>query len=138
MSKEELIQDIIENLARCQRPSINLVVEKTNLSHAQLSMLFMLFYHPDASAKEITGFLGISKSAISQVIDPLADKKLVSRDNDTKDRRIIRLNLTPKGRATIGKLIKLKSAGMRSALENLTLSELQQLYALHQKMAASI
>jgi DNA-binding MarR family transcriptional regulator len=115
-----------------------LVAEKSGLSHAQLSMLFMLFYHPSASAKEITGWLGISKSAISQIIDPLADKKLVSRDNDPKDRRIIRLNLTAKGRSTIGKYIKLKSAGLRSALENLTMNELSQLYTLHQKMAANI
>src|SRR5476649_35398 len=125
MSKEELIQQIVENLARCQRPSFNLAWKKLGLSHAQLSMLFILFYHPDASAKEIAGFLDISKSAISQIIDPLADKKMVARQEDPKDRRIIRLALTAKGKATVNKLHKLKSTGLRSALENLSTAELE-------------
>jgi DNA-binding MarR family transcriptional regulator len=138
MSKEELTQEIIESLARCQRPGLNLAWKEIGLSHAQLSMLFMLFYHPEASAKDIVGFLGISKSAISQVIDPLADKQLVSRQDDPKDRRIVRLNLTASGKAKVNKLNKLKFAGLRSALENLSTAELEQLYTLCQKMGAKV
>ena len=138
MGKEELIQQTVESLARCQRPGLSLNWKEIGLSHAQLSMLFMLFYHPEASAKEIAGFLGISKSAISQVIDPLAEKNLVSRQDDPKDRRIVRLNLTAEGKAKVHKLNKLKSAGLRSALEKLSSDELKQLYGLSQKMAAKL
>jgi DNA-binding MarR family transcriptional regulator len=135
MGKEELIQEVVESLARCQRPRLSLNWKEIGLSHAQLSMLFMLFYHPEASSKDIAGFLGISKSAISQVIDPLADKRLVSRREDSKDRRIVRLNLTAEGRTKVIKLNKLKSAGLRSALEKLTTDELKQLRILSQKMS---
>ena len=138
MGKEELTQEIIESLTRCQRPSFNLAWKEIGLSHAQLSMLFMLFYHSEASAKDIAGFLGISKSAISQVIDPLADKQLVSRQDDPKDRRIVRLSLTASGKAKINKLNKLKSAGLRSGLENLSTTELKQLHILCHKMGAEV
>jgi MarR family transcriptional regulator, organic hydroperoxide resistance regulator len=139
MDKEELIQGIIENLSKCQRPALNNAGWKTlGLSHAQMSMLYLLFYHSESSIKEAADFLGITKSAVSQLLDPLVDKALVTRRNDPKDRRIVRVSLTTGGKSTLKKLAKYKFAGLRSALENLDHKELNELYRLHKKMATNI
>ena len=138
MSREELIQSIIENLARCQRPGLNTSWKELGLSHAQVGMLYLLAYHNGSSVKETADYLNITKSAVTQLLDPLAKKRLVSRQNDPKDRRIVRLSLTSEGKATLKKLARHKFAGLRSALENMDDADLRELHELHQKMATKI
>jgi DNA-binding MarR family transcriptional regulator len=135
MSKEELIQSIIESAYKIQRPGINVSWKEFGLSHAQVGMLYLLAYRDSASAKDISEHLGITKSAITQLLDPLVEKGLVSRQVDHTDRRIVRLHLTGQGKSTLKKLAKHKFAGLRAALESLTDQELKQLQTLHKKMA---
>lgn len=137
MDRAELVQDIVENLTRCQRPAFNSNWKKIGLSHAQMSMLFMLLYHPQASSKEIASCLGTTKSAISQVIEPLEQKRLISRQPDLKDRRIVRLRLTAKGKKVLHEVHKLKFAGLRSRLDSLSTKELSQLAQIYKKMASN-
>jgi DNA-binding MarR family transcriptional regulator len=138
MDRESQIQSIVEILAKCQRPVLNAGWKDLGLSHAQMGMLYLLTYHPGTSVKEAADFLGITKSAVTQMADPLVTKDLVSRKNDPKDRRIVRLNLTAGGSAILKKLAKHKFAGLRSAIDSLSDKDLQQLYHLHQKMAKNI
>lgn len=135
MNKEELIQSIIEYLHKCQRPGLNASWKDFGLSHAQVGMLYLLHYHDGASVKQAADYLGVTKSAATQLLDPLAHKGLVSRNNDPLDRRVVRLQLTNKGKAVLKKLAKNKFAGLRAALENLTDAELKQLLKLNKKMA---
>lgn len=135
MVKEELIQSIIESAYKIQRPALNVSWKECGLSHAQVSMLYLLLYRDGASVKDISEHLGVTKSAITQLLDPLVDKDLVRRQPDPKDRRIVHLHLTAQGKAMLKKLAKYKFAGLRAALENLTNQELRQLQKLHKKMA---
>ena len=138
MDREQRIQSIIEILAKCQRPAITAVRKATSLSHAQLGMLYLLFYHKQASVKETADYLGVTKSAVTQLADPLAIKEFITRQNDPLDRRIVRMSLTPKGAQELKKIAKLKFTGIRSALKKLDDGELERLYELHKKMAASV
>src|SRR5665213_814565 len=108
MDREKQIQAVVENLAKCQRPALGAGWKKLGLSHAQMGMLYLLFYHQEASVKQAADFLGITKSAVSQLADPLVAKEYVSRRNDPKDRRIVRLSLTADGSQVLRKLAKYK------------------------------
>ena len=136
MSREELIQGIVEDLARCQRPALDAGWKQLGLSHAQMSMLYLLFYHKQSSVKQIAEYLGISKSAVTQLMDPLVNEGLVQRQPYLKDRRIVHLSLTPDGLATIKKMAKYKFAGLRSRLESLSTAELDSLSSLCRKLSA--
>ena len=103
-----------------------------------MGMLYLLFYHQAASVKDTADYLGITKSAVSQLADPLVAKDLVSRKNDPKDRRIVRLSLTAGGSQVLKKLAKHKFAGIRSAIDSLSDEDVRQLYRLHQKMIKNI
>jgi len=135
MSREELVQEIIENLSKCQRLSNPSIWKELALSHSQVCMLFMLSHHKQLQVKQIADFLGISKSAASQLLEPLSQKSLVVRQTDPKDRRIAHFSLSPKGLNLLKKLHKLKFAGVRSRLEALTNNELNQLAGLSRKLA---
>jgi DNA-binding MarR family transcriptional regulator len=99
-------------------------------------MLFMLSYHKRLQVKQIADHLGISKSASSQLLEPLNQKNLITRQTDPKDRRIAYFELTQEGRSQVKKLHKSKFAGLRSHLENLNEKELSTMVELTRKAAA--
>jgi len=138
MGRADLVQEIIENLAKCQRPGLNSGWKSSGLSHAQLGLLYMLFYHRELSPKDIADYMGISKSAVSQLVEPLTDKDLLQRRNDQHDRRVVKLSLSPKGKKILHQINKYKYAGIRSALDSLNTQELQEFNRLAQKMFSSI
>jgi DNA-binding MarR family transcriptional regulator len=138
MDREQRIQSIIENLAKCQRPALSAVRKASGLSHAQLGMLYLLFYHKQASVKETADYLGVTKSAVTQLADPLADKGFVVRQNDQEDRRIVRMSLTAAGAQELKKLAKHKFDGIRSAIDSLDDREIERLQALLQKATLGV
>lgn len=138
MNRAEQIQEVIESIGRCQRTISPVAWQKSGLSRAQVGMLYMLHYHQGSSMKFLAKHLDISKSAVTQLVEPLIEKDLVSRQTDPKDRRTAILALSIKGRKTITKFNQIKSQGIRSALATLSDKELINLSRLHQKMAHNI
>jgi DNA-binding MarR family transcriptional regulator len=137
MNREQQIQSIIENLAQFQRPTLSAAWKYLGLSHAQIGMLHLLFHHAQASVKETADYLGVTKSAVTQLADPLVAKGFVTRQNDSKDRRIVRMSLTPEGVRELKSLAKHKFDGVRAAIDNLNDKDLEQLYKLYRKMSKS-
>jgi DNA-binding MarR family transcriptional regulator len=139
MKRDELVQEIIEELARCQRAAVNPSEwNKIGLSHSQVGMLFMILHRKDANVKQISEHLGVTKSAITQLLEPLVNKGFIDRQTDPNDRRIVRFKLTDKGKKTIKEIHKQKFSGLRSALDSLSDNELEQLAALHRKAVQNI
>jgi DNA-binding MarR family transcriptional regulator len=139
MKRDELVQEIIETLNRCQKAGANPTAwRKLGLSHSQVGMLFMVLHHSDANVKQISEYLGVTKSAITQLLDPLVANEFIERQNDPIDRRIVRLKITDKGKKAVKEIIKLKFSGLRAALDNLSDTELEQLAKLHRKAAKNI
>lgn len=136
MDREDQIQTIIENLTKLQRPSLKGGAWKElGLSHAQVGMLYLLSFHKQSSVKQTADFLGITKSAVTQLAGPLVTKNYISRNNDLDDRRIVRLSLTEDGRRALKRLAKHKFDSVRTAIGNLNDSEVEQLNRLVQKAA---
>jgi len=53
---------------------------------------------------ELAGFLRISRPAATGLVDRLIAQGLVVREGDRRDRRIVRVNLTPKGRKILSNI----------------------------------
>jgi DNA-binding MarR family transcriptional regulator len=139
MKRDELVQEIIETLNRCQKAGANTSSWRDfGLSHSQAGVLFMIHHHSGANAKQISDYLGVTKSAITQLLDPLVVNDFIERQNDQQDRRIVRFNLTAKGKKALKEIHKLKYSGIRSALDNLSDHELEQLAKLHKKAAQNL
>ncbi len=94
----------------------------------------MLSFHKKLQIKQISQYLGISKSAASQIVTPLTEKGFISRHTDPSDRRVVHLVLAPGGNKAIKKLHKMKFAGLRSRLDALSADELNQMAVLCRKM----
>jgi DNA-binding MarR family transcriptional regulator len=97
-NREELIQILIDRLTLTMKNILkeqNFPFGEFVLGRQQLMIIFFLCESKkELSVKEIAKFLHVTSSAVSQLIDGLLKKKLVSRKENVKDRRVINIAVT--------------------------------------------
>lgn len=68
---------------------------KASMTHAQLGILHQISHGEAKTVKELAECFHLSKSAITQHVNVLADKDLITRKENPEDRRHIILEVTP-------------------------------------------
>jgi DNA-binding MarR family transcriptional regulator len=71
----------------------------TGLTAARLSALSVLAYGGPQTMGELARRERVSQPTVSRLVDALVRDRLVTRDPDDTDRRIVRIAVSPKGRA---------------------------------------
>ena len=79
------------------------------------------------SVSELAEIQQISRPAISQAVDILVDKGLVSRTTDAEDRRYIRLELTPTGNDLLNTIFKQNRRWMMEKMAGLSPDEIDSI-----------
>ena len=113
------------NLAKCQYQQQNQVRANTAGFHA-----LVLLSHPQSPSptmSELAEQLGITKQQLTKLVNDLEDKELVSRRHDSKNRRLVYLDITPKGLTSLEELKKDMLRCTVSGLRGYSLEELKQL-----------
>jgi DNA-binding MarR family transcriptional regulator len=82
-------------------------IEARGVTVAEWVVLRELFDRSDAAPSEIAGRLGMTRGAISKLVDRLAAKALVGREAGRRDRRYQAIALTEAGRALVPELAAL-------------------------------
>lgn len=72
-----------------------------DLSVPEFRTLGFLDHHPGASLSDVADHIGLTLPSMSKLVDKLVDRKLVTREFDTDDRRRVTLGLTGRGRAIL-------------------------------------
>ncbi|MGE5581149.1 MAG: MarR family winged helix-turn-helix transcriptional regulator [Bacillota bacterium] len=106
---------------------------KEQLTEVQLSCIQFVAAHPDPSIGEIAAGLAISNAASAKLVDRLVKKKLLTREEDPKDRRVLQVKLTPKGKEFLKDIKKIEAAQFNRILQKMTAEEIA---ALESGMAA--
>jgi DNA-binding MarR family transcriptional regulator len=125
-SQTQNIEEIVENLFAAipiiHRKLINSLDEGlgSGLSHHHFAVLGILARLGALPVSEIGKRLWISKPQMTAVIDKLVALKLVVRQPDETDRRVIHIALTPSGKAVLSKGRKMLQAGIAQRLVGLT------------------
>jgi DNA-binding MarR family transcriptional regulator len=81
------------------------------LHHMKVLLLLSKFDTPPTISR-ISRNISISLAMMTRIIDRLEERGLVSRKNDPKDRRVIRIVMTPRGEQVSLELKKLKKREM--------------------------
>jgi DNA-binding MarR family transcriptional regulator len=76
------------------------------------------------SVSELAEVRQISRPAISQAVDVLVDKGLITRQQDTVDRRHVHLTLTPEGNAMLNTIFQKNRTWMEEKMASLNSEEL--------------
>lgn len=138
-SREELLQNLIERI-RCVIRGMHVghPFGELMLGKPQISILFSLAREKKGlSVKELAEKLNVTSGAITQFIDGLVEKKLVKRQEDLKDRRIMKILLTNSAEYKFKDFKKKYFKSVSPLFDNLTDDEITQLIGLLNKIEYS-
>lgn len=82
-------------------------VEARGVTIAEWVVLRIVFNVPDARPSQIADQIGMTRGAVSKLVDKLTAKGLIRPRAETSDRRRLTLILTPKGRRLVPILAQL-------------------------------
>jgi len=78
----------------------------------------------ELNMSELSRSLGVSNPTMTALIDRLIKAKMVNRERDKIDRRVVKVSLSDSGRETLKKLMSIRRREMERMLMNLSQEEL--------------
>jgi DNA-binding MarR family transcriptional regulator len=96
------------------------------ISFPQMVALDLLSQRSKVKMSEIAHALSIQISTATPLVDRLTRQGMATRAHDEKDRRLVWVTITPKGRKVVGDIIREKQASIRAIFGALTDQERSQ------------
>jgi DNA-binding MarR family transcriptional regulator len=93
------------------------------LSLAQCRVLAPLLEHPSLRVGELAERAGIQGPTATRILDGMARSALVKRQHSKRDRREVRISLTPEGRTAVAGKLEEMSTARRETFAKLTPDE---------------
>jgi DNA-binding MarR family transcriptional regulator len=137
-NRELLIQSAtgkMRDTMRCIRDVLGFPFAGYTLGPPLVRILFVLAYkRGGTSVKELADVLSVTSGAVTQFIDVLVEKGLVTREEDPNDRRLLQIKLTKFARSKFKEFKKDYFVAMSKAFTNLSNEEIMQLITLLNKI----
>ncbi len=139
-SRDELVHALIKKMMMTMRSlhaGHGYPFGEYKLGRPQVMLLFFISKTNDGagtSVKELASFMNVTPGAITQFVNNLVTKKLVKRTEDPKDRRSIKITLTPSAQKKFEQFKKNYQKTVCPAFKALTQKELTQFIALFDKI----
>jgi DNA-binding MarR family transcriptional regulator len=118
VSPKELAGELLElwsHLMRGSSQQMFAILGELDLTLTQMKTLGMLDdCVEEVSVKELSERLGLSLPATSRTVDGLLRRGLLSRHEDTEDRRIKRVRLNDDGRAVVRRMATARLQGLEA------------------------
>ncbi len=107
MFKIESYTKMLENVMAINTKLIDLVFKSEshtflNLGRRQIFAMISLYNHRVVNMSTLAKNIGVSNQQLTKIIDHLTERKLVQRNYDPNNRRVIMLSLTEEGEKLIG------------------------------------
>ena len=122
------IQTVVDNYDRIVRQltaTRSAGIFESAVTMAQLKVLMLLGAKPETRMSELAGFLHLSLSTVSGLVDKLVENGLATRRTDNADRRQVLVSLTSQGGTFLDRFQELGKETLRVLLEQLTADELE-------------
>ena len=135
--REELLQQLFVSMTTVMKHAgRGLAPHAPSLSPPQMRLLFVIGSRDEGfQVTELAEKVGVTPGAVTQFVDALVEKGLVSREGDPSDRRIVKLKLTQNARSHFEKLKKEHLASMTRLFDVLTDEELRELIRILRKVS---
>jgi DNA-binding MarR family transcriptional regulator len=108
------------------------------LTYAQAQVLFHVAQHPDCHMGQVAKTFKVTLSAITQIVDRLVQKQLLTRSSNPADRRVYILELTTAGKALVQELETLQVEVLEPVLQRLSVRDRGHLIKGLEKFVAAI
>lgn len=108
-----------------------------DLTLAQLRVLMLLRNRPGATAGALAAELRVTPPTVTGLVDRLVRQRLVRREEDPLDRRLVRNELTDIGLTVVSEFERAGRAYLTNIFERLTPEQLQQLICALEALVAA-
>ena len=98
---------------------------KINLTSAQIKLLTCFSNKDELTMSQLSNNLAVSMPTMTAMVDRLVNSKMVERERDDVDRRVVRVKLTDAGKKILRKLIRIRRKEMEKILMNLSEEEME-------------
>ncbi|HET9793795.1 MAG TPA: MarR family winged helix-turn-helix transcriptional regulator [Thermoanaerobaculia bacterium] len=132
------VLDGIRRLVQSLRLSARQAQNRAGISGAQLFVLQKLAEADAQSVNDLAARTATDQSSVSVVVHRLAERGLVERHPDARDRRRVRLTLTPRGRALLRRSPDSAQRRLVRAIESLPPAERRVLGASLARLVSGI
>jgi DNA-binding MarR family transcriptional regulator len=95
-------------------------MDESGLSPSQVNVLMRLYHTGGCGVSDIGDHAGVTHAAASQLVDRLVQQGLLGRVEDSADRRVKQITITPKGRALIEAGVDARQSWMEELTTALT------------------
>lgn len=130
-TRDQLVDELFDLLGALARTArVRPSAEFGQVTVHQLEALVSLA-EADLTMRELCAELGIAESAGTALADKLVAHGLVARHDDPRDRRVVRLRLTPHARDLVGRYRAQRRAQARTLFDALDDQQLRQLVELY-------
>jgi DNA-binding MarR family transcriptional regulator len=130
VKKKRLIREIIELQRKADRTRRQYELDvwmALTLTRAQLKSLFFISNQGSTNSKELAAALRVTPTNTTGIVDRLVKQGLVSRTEDTRDRRMLLLRATDEGEELLAKLRERRRGYMSEVLACMSVDELATL-----------
>ena len=87
--------------------------EGVKLHPSEIHLLLFLRDHPSANATQIAQRFSVTKGAVSQTLSRLEKKGVLIKGRNPESQTELGLSFTPRGRKTMGRLVRMRNAAQR-------------------------
>ncbi len=98
---------------------------KINLTSAQIKLLTCFSNKAELTMTELSNNLAVSMPTMTAMVDRLVNSKMVERERNNIDRRVVRVKLTDAGEKILKKLVRIRRKEMEKILMNLSEGEME-------------
>lgn len=124
----------IARLAGAMREAFNRELDEHQVSWPQWMILNVLFHELAETPAQIADNIAVDRSAVTRLLDRLAEKQLLERVHDGLDRRSVKVHLTAAGKNLIDELNRAAEDHQNRFLNQLHPTELRAFKGNIQKM----
>lgn len=103
------------------------VLSKSELTEVQLSCIRFVHTHSEPSVGAIASGMAISNAAAAKLTDRLVKKHLLSREEDPRDRRVLKIKLTPEGTRLLEEIDRVESDQFRGIVSRMAPEDMEAL-----------
>jgi DNA-binding MarR family transcriptional regulator len=99
------------------------ILNDFNITIPQFSALQILIYNGELTIGELSQKMALACSTITDLVDRMEKNQLVVRKKDEKDKRVVRIEVLPKGHDIVKKVLEKRVKFLDSKMVDLTEEE---------------
>jgi len=117
---------------------MRLLFEEQQITHSQWFVLHIIEKKESMNIKDLAVLLGITSSAVTQVVDGLVKRGLLLRKRKPDDRRVLIVTLTQKSRSKFNSIKNKRIDAISSLFDAVDDCELKRFYEIMDKIVKKI